>query len=1334
MTEELKKCHFLQSASDAEDFQPKYESIEDLDVCSNTGPDSEQIVIPDDPKDGPQRVCLVKQGVLKEAATFISKDIPEQLEEFRPFSRASNIQSNDQFLDAQASTNNFEAYGKICRSEKSKPGIGYELFAEADEGDGEKNGILTNVCKSKLQLNTLRGINLTDDEITSLVKILEAGQNDFCIDVGMDGRKALAVRNDYSVEDIDGYFSNLILQSGLFSPKRAAEIAASLKKSFEKERIQKKLQESGEGAWWKGPLTAVAASSPLQLLNLLLFYKMYMMQRRQSGMDKEPILPQLRNMVQEVRSGKKYLVGPSIAKYTKELEKHFVKPRGHTVLIAENGVGKTTVYEAFSQAIVSGTHTDGAPINPKLKNAVMYEINVQNDILGKGGTQYVNVVQQLVGQLLDEATAESEGRDTSSFKDRIEQTEKRIAKEVRGRWLKIVREARQTAKMRGVPVILFIDELHTIFKLSKTAQGGASAEEAFKARMARDWGVHIGGASTKAEWDEASKDNPALRGRLVPIDMPVPTPQEALELFQEIRGQLKERYGRDVSEEALREVVRLSEKATHTNFPRKGWDLLDYVAADLDSAKSQSSIITAEHVQTAFRNMHMGNLNRELTDAIRSAAEPRLSEAKIIAIERESIEKTLRERIRAFDSLPDDMRGRVMETLRITWRNMKPEFKIFLTPEGTPKYVIPDPFFDLTIQKVAAANQLSVIPEGERGGGSTGSGGRRGPGGTGGSPPPAGPAGGSGGTPVAGSPGSSPGHLGGVEGGVAFMMGLKDRIEAELGGRPITEEAIRVAVTLTAHNHQEPLPGKAMPLFETAHQIMKGIGSPSDQPITVKEILSVHTTATFAFLKETMDRVLDTQLINPQAQWPEAFQQIRGLANKLFTDVDERSLRTMAVRVCKHWELFKNNPDALRWIPPPKDLPASHISKMFLYHGVLQTGIEAGLTLRPEARSFRMRYGSYTYEGSIEEIVAYFNTPPADSARGKGGPGPKQNGGGGGPTAAGPAGEGQAARPTGGSSSGDGQTNRTRLAETKAPRGRGVFEHARSFAGKIWGDIPGWAKMAWAFAALRVAAHEDVGAITPETHDRAGLGILAGMTAANPYVPLYLAIIEPVFSSFEHAIEAGLDATGIQALKKGSVASTALKVVGGFAGTEAVVTALGRDTARVVGMQKPSIVEAHKLGWQTIDQASRLAVQKVRSGVAGVRSSVAAQAQNAQIGLRMAGQQAAGVARQMVAGGASMLRQAGQQAVQVGRQVVQTARQTVPAGPMMIAPAVAVLKGGAVVTAVEFAGAAAVVAGGVAAMTGGAVGAAIHYSGLGETIGTDQTGEWLGDKLYAWLH
>lgn len=232
MTEELKKCHFLQSASDAEGFQPKYKSIEELDVCSDTGPHSEQIVIPDDPKDGPQRVCLVKQAALEEFAAHPSETIPE---EFIPFSRTSNIQSNDQFINAQASTNNFKDYGKICRSEKSKPGMGYELFIEKDKDEKEKNWILENVCKTKLQLNTLRRIDLTDNEIISLVKILEAWENDFCIDVGANGSKALALKNDYSVEDIEGFYTERILKSEAFSPERAKEIVSALKRAFEKE-------------------------------------------------------------------------------------------------------------------------------------------------------------------------------------------------------------------------------------------------------------------------------------------------------------------------------------------------------------------------------------------------------------------------------------------------------------------------------------------------------------------------------------------------------------------------------------------------------------------------------------------------------------------------------------------------------------------------------------------------------------------------------------------------------------------------------------------------------------------------------------------------------------------------------------------------------------------------------------------------------------------------------------------------------------------------------------------------------------------------------------------
>ncbi|MBI4223537.1 MAG: hypothetical protein HY609_01255, partial [Deltaproteobacteria bacterium] len=286
------------------------------------------------------------------------------------------------------------------------------------------------------------------------------------------------------------------------------------------------------------------------------------------------------------------------------------------------------------------------------------------------------------------------------------------------------------------------------------------------------------------------------------------------------------------------------------------------------------------------------------------------------------------------------------------------------------------------------------------------------------------------------------------------------------------------------------------------------------------------------------------------------------------------------------------------------------------------------------------------------------------------------DGGPSGPAGAGPTGEGQSARPAGDGEH-DSNANRTRIVvEPERPRFGEIFEISRG--------LKGFGLLVAPFIGLDLAEHE--GLITPDQKTGFIATLMAGLTYLDRMTPAHLLLLYSPFELGRMGTEAGLEATGVE---KGSRTHKVGGTVGAFAAAEGFVMAVGK------GAGAQTLKEAHSLGRKVMHDAATTGIRNIATGL----NTVFAQA--AQIG---------------------------RQAVQFGRQVVQTARQIAPAGPMMIAPAVAALKGGAVVAAASTA----VVAGAVGAAGLGA--AYLTYrSGVGEGIADKTSNRWIEKKIYDWF-
>ncbi|MEM1096326.1 MAG: ATP-dependent Clp protease ATP-binding subunit [Bacteroidota bacterium] len=127
-------------------------------------------------------------------------------------------------------------------------------------------------------------------------------------------------------------------------------------------------------------------------------------------------------------------------------------------------------------------------------------------------------------------------------------------------------------------VILFIDELHTIVGAGG-ASGSLDASNMFKPALARGE-IQCIGATTLDEYRQYIEKDGALDRRFQKIMVDPSTPEETVEILQNIKGKYEEHHNVSYSDEALELAVKLSERyITERYLPDKAIDVLDEAGA-----------------------------------------------------------------------------------------------------------------------------------------------------------------------------------------------------------------------------------------------------------------------------------------------------------------------------------------------------------------------------------------------------------------------------------------------------------------------------------------------------------------------------------------------------------------------------------------------------------------------------------------------------------------------------------------------------------------------------------------------------------------------------------
>ena len=201
--------------------------------------------------------------------------------------------------------------------------------------------------------------------------------------------------------------------------------------------------------------------------------------------------------------------------------------QNNPILVGEAGVGKTAVVEGFAQRIVRGD------VPPALKEVQLLVLDV--GLLQAG----------------------------ASMKGEFEQ-----------RLRSVIEEVQASAK----PIILFIDETHTLVGAGGAA-GTGDAANLLKPALARGT-LRTIGATTFAEYKKHIEKDPALTRRFQTVQVDEPSEERAILMMRGVASTMEKHHKVQILDEALEAAVKLSHRYIPARqLPDKSVSLLDTACA-----------------------------------------------------------------------------------------------------------------------------------------------------------------------------------------------------------------------------------------------------------------------------------------------------------------------------------------------------------------------------------------------------------------------------------------------------------------------------------------------------------------------------------------------------------------------------------------------------------------------------------------------------------------------------------------------------------------------------------------------------------------------------------
>jgi ATP-dependent Clp protease ATP-binding subunit ClpC len=198
------------------------------------------------------------------------------------------------------------------------------------------------------------------------------------------------------------------------------------------------------------------------------------------------------------------------------------RTKNNPVLIGESGVGKTAIVEGLAQRIVQS--------------------DVPDNLLSR------RVIALDLGSLVA----------GTKYRGQFEERLKVVMKEI----------------VQAGNIIIFIDELHTLVGAG-AAEGSIDASNMLKPALSRGE-IQCIGATTLDEYRKHIEKDGALKRRFQSIYVQPPSLDETVRIIQGLRDRYEEHHGVEITEEAILEAVKLSDRYITDRFlPDKAIDLID---------------------------------------------------------------------------------------------------------------------------------------------------------------------------------------------------------------------------------------------------------------------------------------------------------------------------------------------------------------------------------------------------------------------------------------------------------------------------------------------------------------------------------------------------------------------------------------------------------------------------------------------------------------------------------------------------------------------------------------------------------------------------------------
>jgi type VI secretion system protein VasG len=208
--------------------------------------------------------------------------------------------------------------------------------------------------------------------------------------------------------------------------------------------------------------------------------------------------------------------------------------QNNPLLTGEAGVGKTAVVEGFAQRIASGS------VPPPLKNVRLCALDIG---LMQAGASMKGEFEQRLRSVIDEVQSSP------------------------------------------IPIILFIDEAHTLIGAGGSA-GTGDAANLLKPPLARGT-LRTIAATTWAEYRQYIEKDPALTRRFQPIQVDEPDVETCCIMLRGLLGPMEKHHGVRISDAAIVAAVNLSHRYIPARqLPDKAVSLLDTAAARVAISQS----------------------------------------------------------------------------------------------------------------------------------------------------------------------------------------------------------------------------------------------------------------------------------------------------------------------------------------------------------------------------------------------------------------------------------------------------------------------------------------------------------------------------------------------------------------------------------------------------------------------------------------------------------------------------------------------------------------------------------------------------------------------------